>query len=224
MFSNGALAGTIISTNLPSNTWIVNIDGRNDGAAGYDSGQSSWFHPFAADGHLLELTLPAGTYRFSVIDGTDAHAQFSGLTSGQLSTISGAWSYNSPFTTSYFVFDQSAASDPTQPQLFAGANQGAVGGNYTFYNANDAYQATKAAGQLDQLFTGPGGRVHGVEARSYTLTATETLVFAVPDNGLGDNQGSVSVAVQAVPEPMTLGALGVGLLAVGRRRRPATRA
>lgn len=219
MFSNGALAGTIISNNLPSNTWIVNIDGRNDGAAGYDGDQSSWFRPFASDGNLLALTLPAGTYRFSVIDSADAQAQFPSLTSGQLATIGGAWTYNSPFTTSYFVFDSSAANDPNQPQLFAGANQGAVNGNYYFYTAEDAYQATKAAGQLDQLFTGPGGRIHGVEAHSYTLTSTQTLLFVVPDSGLSDNGGTVSVAVQAVPEPATFGALGLGLIALRRRRR-----
>src|SRR5262249_19002199 len=65
-------AGTIISTNLPAGSLIVNIDGRQDGAAGFNgfgraglgSGQDDWYRPFNLSQHLLEVTFQPGTYTF----------------------------------------------------------------------------------------------------------------------------------------------------------------
>lgn len=212
--SSWAAAGTVISTNLPANTWIVNIDGRNDGAATYDGDQSNWYQPFAIDGNLLELTLAAGTYRFTLVDSAEAQAAFPNLTSSQLSQIGAGWTFNSPWITDYMVFDSSAVNDHSQAQLFSGGIQ-----KTSYGSAADAHAGAKAAGTLDQLVVSPGGRYHGTLANSFTLDQTRTLIFIVPDYYLPDNNGTVSVAVQAVPEPATIAGLAAGGLALLRRKR-----
>ena len=215
--SNGALAGSLISTNLPANTTIVNIEGFNDGAHVYDGDQSNWYQPFSQNGTLLELTLDPGTYRFGIVDATDARARFPLLTPAQLATVGGAWSYNTPWATDYLVYDSSALNDPNQPQLFSGAvvPKTALPG---YGNTGSAYSAAKAGGYDDKIVVSPGGRYHGTTAASFTLATRKTLIFAVPDYILTDNLGTVSVVVQGVPEPTTLVALSLGTLAFLRRR------
>lgn len=213
-----AHAGSIIDTNLPANTEIVNISGTNDGAAVYNGAnlQSLWYQPFAANGQLNELTLQPGTYSFTITDPTDAAAEFPLLTSSQLSEMGGAWTFNSPWTTSYIVFDSSALTDPTESQLFSG---GLFPNTYS--NGADAYAATKAAGMLSTITTGPGGRLNGTQQPSLTITSTETLIFVVPDYYLPDNNGVESIVVQpaATPEPAPFFALGAGVLGLLIRRR-----
>lgn len=60
-----AHAGSVINTNLPAGTTIVNIDARADGANAYDGPQSLWYQPVAA---APSVTLTRGTYQFRVID------------------------------------------------------------------------------------------------------------------------------------------------------------
>jgi hypothetical protein len=213
--SSGSYAGSVISTNLPADNYIVNIDGRNDGAAGFDGGQDRWYQPFAVNGSILQLTLPAGEYKLDVVNAVDAAARYPTLTSGQLGTIGSAWTYNSPFTTNYLVFDSSALSNPGQMQLFAGAGQAGP----LLYSGEDAYQATKAQGVTDRLVSGPLGRNNGDVSTSFVLPHQQTLIFVVPDSGLWDNGGTLSVAVSPVPEPSTILALGGGLAILVRRRR-----
>ncbi len=55
-----AFAGTVITTNLPANTAIINIDSLADGAAGFNGDQSLWYHPFSDGGPLLTYTIAAG--------------------------------------------------------------------------------------------------------------------------------------------------------------------
>lgn len=119
----GAFAGTIINTNLPAGDIIVNIGGTTDGAAEYGgTNQDFWYQPFNVNGQLLEVTLNPGTYSFRILDETDAASMFPDLTSTQLAEIGqGGWTFNSPWSTDYMVFDSSAATDPTEPQLFSGA-------------------------------------------------------------------------------------------------------
>jgi hypothetical protein len=112
-----ALAGTIIDTNLPANDIIVNINAQADGAALYNGvNQNLWYQPFNIGGSLLEVTLQPGTYSFRVIDQTDAASMFPSLTSGQVNEIGvGGWTFNSPWSTDYIVFDSSAATNkPTR--------------------------------------------------------------------------------------------------------------
>src|SRR4051812_48857733 len=97
-------AGTVITANLPANTAIVNIDGRADGSASFDGGQSHWFHPFNTGSVLLQYTVPAGTYGFQVINPADAAARFPALTLAQTNQIYTAWTYNSPWILDYLVF------------------------------------------------------------------------------------------------------------------------
>ena len=214
--ATAAHAGSVIATNLPSGTVaVVNIDATNDGAASYDGDQSSWFQPFAVNKVLTEITLGPGTYSFDLIDPADALTALPGLTSTQRAQLYSGWTYNSPWITDYFVFDSSASNDPNQPQLFCGATGGA-----SYGNGEDAYHAAKAGGYASRLFTGPGGRYHGAQASTYTLTQTRTLIFDIPDYYLPDNAGGVSVVVRAqpTPEPATLAAMAVGGLALLRRR------
>ncbi len=219
-------AGTVITTNLPSNVEIVNINAQQDGAATYgggNTGQAFWYQPFGSGTNgLLSIPVTPGTYTFNIVDPQDASRQFPSLTATQLGTIFTAWTYNDPWITQYFVFDISAATNPNEPQLFDGADD-----PNSYGNAQDAYDAAVARGETNQIQIDP---MHGREGTNYTTTYTVTqatsLVFVIPDYALSDNNGGVSVVVTEVPEPRTVGlcvAAG-GLLAVGwlRRRRVAS--
>jgi hypothetical protein len=239
--------GTIISTNLSSGDVIININGQQDGAAAFGGStqgltvigvnQDDWYRPFNTQAQLLEYTFQPGTYRFRILDQTDAAALFPSLTQAQLNQIGGAWTYNAPWVTDYLAFDSSAATNPNEHQLFAGAVTPGVpvpGANgwipanppLGYDNAADAYNAAKLGGYYDEIVTGTG-RYTGTVQTSYTFAQAETLIFAVPDYYLFDNSGIVSVLVSSasVPEPSSLtlatlaGALFLGARLVRRRTR-----
>jgi hypothetical protein len=199
-----ARAGTVITTNLPANTAIVNIDGRADGAAGFDGGQTHWFQPFNTGGTLLQYTIQAGTYGFWPINPADAAAHFPTLTSAQTNQIYTAWTYNSPWILDYLVFDSSAATNSSVPQLFDGAQDIGYG------NAIAAYTNAFLRGTYNQLHT--AGRLGTNIAYTYTFTNTTTLIFVVPDYALGDNAGGVSVLV--FPQPILSIGVNSGSVAV----------
>lgn len=199
-----AFGGTVITTNLPANMAIVNISGTEDGAA-VDSGVNAalWYQPFFTGGaaQLLEYTVQPGTYGFRVINPTDAAQLFPELTPSQTSQIFTGWSYNSPWATDYLVFDSAAATNGTLPQLFDGAFSNTNGTWYTYGSAADAYRAAITGGFYDLIRTGSDGR-NGLNGQngtvfrtSYTFAATTTLIFAVPDYYLPDNNGGVSVLI-----------------------------
>jgi hypothetical protein len=192
-----AYGGTVITANLPANTAIVNIDGRADGAANYDGGQTHWFQPFNTGGTLLQYTVQAGTYGFWAINPADAVARFPALTQPQTNQIYTAWTYNSPWILDYLVFDSSAATNFSVPQFFDGAQDIGYG------NAIAAYTNSFVRGTYDQLHT--AGRLGTNIAYTYTFTNTTTLIFVIPDNILSDNTGGVSVLV--FPSPI----LSIGL-------------
>jgi hypothetical protein len=194
-------AGTVITTNLPSNTAIVNIDGRADGAATYNGDQSLWYHPFNSGTTLPQITVPPGTYSFWAINPTDAAARFPALTSAQTNLIYTAWSYNYPWILDYLVYDSSAVTNFSIPQLFDGAQDIGYG------SAIAAYTNSFSRGTFNQLHIAPPGRTGTNIVISYTFTNTTTLVFVVPDYALSDNSGGVSVLV--FPSPiLSLGVNG----------------
>jgi hypothetical protein len=233
-------AGTVITSNLPPGSTIININAQQDGAAAYNgygraglgSGQDYWYQPFNTTGNLLEVTFQPGTYQFRVIDQADAAKMFPSLTSAQLGQIGGgAWSYNSPWVTDYLAFDSSAANNPNQHQLFSGAivpatpvpgSTGWNGGGYD--TAAEAYQAAMLGGYYNTIVTG-GGRYSGTTVSSYTFASAETLIFDIPDNFVPDNQGVLSVLVTrvtvSVPEPASLaaGVLAAAFGCLARCRR-----
>jgi hypothetical protein len=129
-----AFSGTVISSNLPPGTAIVNISGTQDGAFGYNSDQSLWYQPFSTGGaaQLLEYTIQPRTYGFRLVNPSDAAQLFPALTAGQLSQIFMAWTFNSPWVTDYLVFDSSAATNASVPQLFDGAFSN-TNGTWTTY-------------------------------------------------------------------------------------------
>jgi hypothetical protein len=197
-------AGTIINTNLPAGDVIVDINGQQDGAANYGGpNQDLWYQPFNTTSTLLEVTLQPGTYAFRAINSTDAAAMFPALTGTQLAEIrGGAWTFNSPWTTDYMVFDSSAASNPNEAQLFSGAISAS---GSTYGSAATAYSAAVIGAYYDQIVVG-GGRYTGTTASQFTISgAPETLIFVVPDYFLPDNNGIESVLITpvtgAVPEP-----------------------
>ncbi len=196
--------GTVITANLPANTAIVNIDGRADGAANFDGGQTHWFQPFNTGGTLLECTVQAGTYGFQPINPADAAARFPALTLAQTNQIYTAWTYNSPWILDYLVFDGSAATNASVPQFFDGAQDIGYG------NAIAAYTNAFLRGTYNQLHT--AGRLGTNIAITYTFTNTTTLIFVVPDNALGDNAGGVSVLV--FPQPILSVGVNGGSVAV----------
>jgi hypothetical protein len=223
-------AGTIITTNLPSNDIIVDINAMQDGAATFSGpNQNLWYQPFDLGGNLLEVTLQPGTYSFRAIDEADAASMFPSLTGGQLAEIGGgAWTFNSPWSTDYMVFDSSARTNANESQLFSGSiNQ--LGA--TFGNAAAAYAAAISGGYYDQIVTN-GGRYTGTIVNQFTITGSpETLIFVIPDYDLSDNNGIESVLISgspsssSAPEPATWLLLGAGgsamfIFSRVRTRRP----
>lgn len=220
--ASSGMAGTIINTNLPAGDIIVNIGGTADGAATSGGpGQDLWYQPFNASNQLLEVTMQPGTYTFRLLNQTDAASLFPSLTGPQLGEIGGgAWTFNSPWTTDYMVFDSSAASIANQPQLFSGAINPS---GSTFSGAATAYSAAIAGGYYNTIVVN-GGRYTGTTASQYTFASAETLIFVVPDYFLPDNNGIDSVLISpaspgAAPEPATWSLLFAGLAAVALFRR-----
>ena len=216
-----ALAGTIINTNLPAGDIIVDINGQQDGAGAYGGpNQDLWYQPFNIGSSLLEVTLQPGTYAFRAINSTDAAAMFPALTSTQLAEIGGgAWTFNSPWTTDYMVFDSSAASNSSEAQLFSGAISAS---GSTYGSAAAAYSAAVIGGYYDQIVVN-GGRYTGTTASQFTISGSpETLIFVVPDYFLSDNNGIESVLITpvtgSIPEPGTFLSLGVALLGLAAFR------
>jgi hypothetical protein len=191
-----AYSGTVITTNLPAGTAIVNINAQQDGAASYDGGQDNWFDPFFSGGatSLLQYSVQPGTYTFCLTNPTLASSQFPALTAGQLSQMFTAWTYNSPWITDYFVFDAAGAAATNLRQIFAGAIRPAprISGEAS---AAAAFNHAVANHYDDNVTKQPGGRNTGVRVTSYTFATAETLTFAIPDNVLSDNNGGLSVVV-----------------------------
>ncbi len=209
-----SFAGTIINTNLPAGDTIVNIAGTTDGAATFSGpNQDLWYQPFNSTNSLLEVTLQPGTYTFRLIDATDAATMFPSLTGSQLAEIGGgAWTFNSPWTTDYMVFDSSAASNPNESQLFSGAINAS---GTTFGDAASAYSAAISGGYFDQIVIN-GGRYTGTTVNQFTISGSpETLIFAVPDYFLPDNNGIDSVLISpasSAPEPSSLCFVALALI------------
>ncbi len=192
-----AIAGTVITNNLPPNTAIINIDSLADGAASYNGDQSLWYHPFSDGGALLKYTIEPGTYRFRIVNPADAATLYPSLTSGQAAQVFTSWTYNTPWITDYLVFDGAAATNFSIPQLFDGAFSNTNGVDWHAYGSpDDAYNAAIAGGFYNLVRTSEtGGRSSSSFSTQYTFNSTTTLVFAVPDNALSDNFGGVSVLI-----------------------------
>ena len=205
------LGGTVITTNLPANTVIINISGTQDGAAGYGAAggnsQALWYEPFNASGTLLEYTFQPGTYNFRVVDPADAARLFPALTPAQTNQIYTGWTFNSPWIENYMAFDSAAATNHSLPQLFDGAPV-----LNSFGNAQAAYNDAVSKGYFDEIRTGPLGRAGTVFINAYTFTNAETLIFIAPDYDLNDNSGGVSVVISpAAVLSITAGAGNVTL-------------
>lgn len=195
-------AGTIITNNLPARTAIININARQDGAAGYNAGQTLWYRPFFTGGatNLLQFTVEPGTYVFRAINPADAAQLYPALTSAQTNQIFTAWTYNSPWVLNYLVFPAAAATNSSLPQLFDGSPEWPP-----YSTAGAAYAASLTNGFNDLLRVGPLGRASTNLVSSYTFTNVESLVFVIPDYILTDNAGGVSVLISpATTVPPTL--------------------
>jgi hypothetical protein len=136
-------AGSVITTNLPPGTSIVNIDATADRAATYsaDANQPYWYRPTPI---APSLTLAPETYRFQIVDPTDAAALCPSLTAAQLNQVYTAWTYNSPWSDDYFVFNSKAVLNPNEFQLFDGAIATGYPPVQTFSSPTDAYNGTIA--------------------------------------------------------------------------------
>jgi hypothetical protein len=218
-----AQGGTIITTNLPAGTTIVNVDATTDGCITYDGSHPSqpyWFGPSAGS---PSLTVLPGTYTFRVIDPNDASAAYPALTSGQLSQIYTAWTYNSPWIENYMVFNNTAVANISEYQIFDGADT--PPGLTNTSSPSAAYSSVGAAGYLDKIRPAPPGRAGQSPSdfvSSWTFAVPTTLRFVIPDNVLSDNGGGVSVVVTQVPEPSTavLALVScVGAMALIRKKR-----
>jgi hypothetical protein len=193
--------GTVITANLPANTVIVNIDARADGASGYDSDQAFWYSPFNASGNLLMYPVTAGTYTFRVVDAADAAQSFPALTSAQTNQIFTAWTFGSPWIENYFVFPSAATNHSSIPQIFDGAYTNTDRGG-THSDPMSAYNAVVQGGYANEIRL--GGRDSAVFTNSYTFATATNIIFVIPDYGVGDNAGGVSVSVTKTSEDLAV--------------------
>ncbi len=209
------LAGNIITTHLPANTAIINIDATKDGANLSNSGQTLWYAPFSTVNSLLEYTMTAGTYHFRIVDPADAAQLYPALTTAQTSQIFTAWTFNTPWLTDYLVFNSAAATDTSIAQLFDGAYTNDYNTGPWYGDATTAYNAAIGNGCFNKIRPGGQGRYGTNLTTSYTFTNTTTLIFVIPDNILGDNFGGVSVLVSpAVAPTLTITAATTGQASV----------
>lgn len=184
------LAGSTITTNLPANTVILNIDSQNDGAASFNGDQSLWYHPFSYTNSIPTFTVQPGTYSFRIINPTDAAAIFPSLTTDQQSQIYTAWTYNNPWITNYLIYPATATSDYTTSQLLYGAPS-----TEGYSNATDAYNGSISNGHYNAFYPGIADGSIPLTT-TYTFTSAQTLVAVIPDYGLYDNIGGLSVLIQ----------------------------
>ena len=78
---SSVIAGTVLTTNIPAGSAIINIDAATDGAAAFsDPNADAWFSPLHVSSNLLEYTFQPGTYTFRVINQNDAATMFASLT------------------------------------------------------------------------------------------------------------------------------------------------
>src|SRR6185437_296130 len=196
-----AFSETVITNNLPANTAIININAVQDGAGSYNGDQSLWYQPFYSGGatQLLSYAVPAGTYTFRIINAADAAQLFPSLTAAETNQIFSSWSYNSPWVTDYLIFGGEAATNSSLPQIFDGSPDPA---NYN--TTAEAYSASVLSGYYNVIRTGPAGRRSTTLTNSYTFPSATNLIFAIPDNGLGDNHGGVSVLIAPAGAPSNL--------------------
>jgi hypothetical protein len=191
-------AGSVITTNLSNNTAIVNIDAQNDGSNGFNGQQSLWYQPFSNNGvaNIPSITVQPGTYNFRIVNPADASTLYPGLTTTQQNQIYTGWTYNSPWITNYLVFDSSAATDSSLHQLIYGA-----GSSQGYGSGPDAYAGAKSDGSYNTFKMGDAGYVaSNPSVSSYTFTTAQTLLFVIPDYGLYDNAGGVSVLVSPLAQ------------------------
>jgi uncharacterized protein (TIGR03437 family) len=198
------ISGKVITTNLPAGLAIINISGTQDGAQHAPTGGANllWDQPFSTLGQLLEYTVQPGTYTLRVIDPADALAMFPNLTTSQQSSMFTAWTYNVPWVTAYLVFDSSATSNPSQTQLFSGADDfsfpGASGPAAAYAAAINGY--TVSGHSFPPFYNNLYPLIRDSTPQktvTFPLSGTgpETLIFDVPDNDLGDNGGGISVLI-----------------------------
>ena len=212
--------GKTITTNLPAGMAIVNVSGTQDGAsASAGTGQSLWFQPFSTLGQLVEYTIQPGTYTFRAISPADAVSLFPSLTTAQQNSMWTAWTYNTPWLDDYLVFDSSAATSSTQSQLFSGA-EGVPNDGVNSLNATTAYNWVIANNTYSNVYV--GNRLAAPQ-RTYTFNIPRTLIFAVPDSVLSDNQGGVSVLIAPLAsQPLNITTTSLFNGQVGTAYSPAT--
>jgi sugar lactone lactonase YvrE len=176
-----ASASTVITANLPANTAIININATQHGAQNHDPNYAHWYQPFSTDGaaSLLRYRVLAGTYRFRVIDSSDAAQLFPDLTAAQKSEVFTAWRSNSAenWDDRYLIFPAAAETDSSVPSIII------EGGGLDFSSATEAYEDAKG---------------HGYWSATRTFEAPENLIFTVADWALQDNAGGVSILVSPV--------------------------
>ncbi len=154
-----------------------------------------------------------------VIDPADAVAAFPALTQAQQNSMWTAWTFNSPWVDDFLVFDSIAATN-SQTQLFSGATGSGGPGN-----AAAAYANVIAGGLENNLAF---QYRNATPLKTVTIpaqgTGAETLLFAVPDSDLNDNQSGVSILIApatSTPSIQTNSLFGgqVGVRIQHRRRR-----
>jgi hypothetical protein len=97
------------------------------------------------------------------------------------------------------VWDVAAATNFSLQQIISGASV-----TMGYSSAQAAFNAAVTNDYTDQLRLAPGGRYTGTPARQATFLAPQTLVFGIPDNGLFDNNGGVSVLISPISIPADL--------------------
>jgi uncharacterized protein (TIGR03437 family) len=179
------IADKVLTANIPAGMAIVNVSGTQD-LAGHANGDLTWRQPLATQ--PVEYTLPPGTYTFRTINPTDASSLFPGLGRAQIDSMWTAWTYNTPWITSWLAFNNTSLTHNLETQLFSGSDGAAA----VLPDPPTAYADALSNGYENSLY--PLIRT-ATPQKTWYFGNTTTLVFAVPDDQGSDNQGGVSVLI-----------------------------
>jgi plastocyanin len=125
-------------------------------------------------------------------------------------------------TVNVYVFSYDFSTDPTHAQIIDPVIQ--VGDTVHWIWQNSFHDVKSVEGSAEQFYSGfpPGGTLPFTFDHTFTQEGT-FWYYCTPhgtDMGNGTAQGMAgTITVQAVPEPATMAALGLGALALVRRRR-----
>ena len=164
-----SIAALTVTTTMPTNSIVVNIDATVSGISSGGSPGGSLYAP-------VQVAVAAGTYQVTIVNSNlNPNARFL------------AWNFNPnaqpSWVENFYVFDDAIAKYNTNNQQTLGSTANPL---LAFYSSASLYDATNAF------------NLESNAAVTITVTNNTTLDFVITDYGLYDNLGGVSVMLTPI--------------------------